>query len=190
MHLPTSKLEQRQEILAVHLRDETLDPTLDLAEWAKRTDKYSGSDLKNLCVAAALARIRDVVGGDAGLETLVSRGGSEDKPTEPTSSDSLKSDEDAAQVAEVAAETATPCRDEGDVDAATPKETSTDAPTVEFIPSLPPLLPSHFEAAMKQVSPSLTDEMQTLIELRKWDTQFGERKEGAPNKQLGWGFSV
>ncbi|KAJ3016449.1 hypothetical protein HKX48_004024 [Thoreauomyces humboldtii] len=198
------KLEQRQEILAVHLRDETLDPTLDLAEWAKRTDKYSGSDLKNLCVAAALARIRDVVGGDAGLETLVSRGGSEDKPTRPTSSDSLKSDEDTAQVAEVAAETATPCRDEGDVDAATPKvtggrnrrkrpsdqETSTDAPTVEVIPSLPPLLPSHFEAAMKQVSPSLTDEMQTLIELRKWDTQFGERKEGAPNKQLGWGFSV
>lgn len=45
--------------MKIHLKDETLDQSVDLAELAHRTPLYSGSDLKNLCVAAALACVRE-----------------------------------------------------------------------------------------------------------------------------------
>jgi SpoVK/Ycf46/Vps4 family AAA+-type ATPase len=55
--LPTE--DDRLSILKIHLKEEQLDPSVDLAELAKRTPLYSGSDLKNLSVAAALACVRE-----------------------------------------------------------------------------------------------------------------------------------
>lgn len=55
--LPTEK--DRLSILKIHLKEETLDQTIDLADLARRTPLYSGSDLKNMCVAAALACVRE-----------------------------------------------------------------------------------------------------------------------------------
>lgn len=49
----------RLAILSIHLRNESLDPDIDLAALAAQTPLYSGSDLKNLAVAAALACIRE-----------------------------------------------------------------------------------------------------------------------------------
>lgn len=55
--LPTE--QDRLAILKIHLKEETLDPAVDLAELARRTPLYSGSDLKNLSVSAALACVRE-----------------------------------------------------------------------------------------------------------------------------------
>ncbi|KAK2758304.1 hypothetical protein FQN54_004150 [Arachnomyces sp. PD_36] len=55
--LPTE--QDRHSILKLHLKEETIDPSVDLADLASRTPLYSGSDLKNLCVAAALACVRE-----------------------------------------------------------------------------------------------------------------------------------
>lgn len=49
----------REEILKIHLKDEQLDPEVSLSKLASETPFYSGSDLKNLCVAAALACVRE-----------------------------------------------------------------------------------------------------------------------------------
>ncbi|RDW90369.1 ATP-binding protein [Aspergillus mulundensis] len=51
--------QDRLAILKIHLKEEALDASVDLAELARRTPLYSGSDLKNLCVAAALACVRE-----------------------------------------------------------------------------------------------------------------------------------
>lgn len=51
--------EDRLSILKIHLKDEVLDASVDLAEIARRTPLYSGSDLKNLSVSAALACVRE-----------------------------------------------------------------------------------------------------------------------------------
>ncbi|KAF2116662.1 hypothetical protein BDV96DRAFT_572618 [Lophiotrema nucula] len=51
--LPTE--EDRKAILKIHLRGEQLDPSVDFDDLAKRTPLYSGSDLKNVAVSAALA---------------------------------------------------------------------------------------------------------------------------------------
>jgi len=55
--LPTEK--DREAILGIHLKNEILHPDIDLATLASQTPFYSGSDLKNLCVAAALACVRE-----------------------------------------------------------------------------------------------------------------------------------
>ncbi|KAI9884768.1 MAG: hypothetical protein M1823_003443 [Watsoniomyces obsoletus] len=55
--LPVEK--DREAILRIHLKDEILDPSVSLPDLAKRTTFYSGSDLKNLSVAAALACVRE-----------------------------------------------------------------------------------------------------------------------------------
>ncbi|KAI4149652.1 MAG: hypothetical protein LQ340_004515 [Diploschistes diacapsis] len=54
--LPTWK--DREAILKIHLKDEALDPSVSVSELANKTPFYSGSDLKNLCVAAALACVK------------------------------------------------------------------------------------------------------------------------------------
>ncbi|EFW98488.1 RNA polymerase 2 transcription factor related protein [Grosmannia clavigera kw1407] len=51
----------RLRILEVMLRDELLDSAVDLNQLAAETELYSGSDLKNLCVAAAMEAVREEV---------------------------------------------------------------------------------------------------------------------------------
>lgn len=55
--LPVEK--DRESILKIHLKEEILDDSVSLSDLAKNTPYYSGSDLKNLSVAAALACIRE-----------------------------------------------------------------------------------------------------------------------------------
>ena len=55
--LPVEK--DREAILKIHLKEEILDPEVSMTLLASQTPFYSGSDLKNLCVAAALACVRE-----------------------------------------------------------------------------------------------------------------------------------
>ncbi len=55
--LPTEK--DREAILRIHLKDEQLEPAISLPSLASQTPFYSGSDLKNLAVAAALSCVRE-----------------------------------------------------------------------------------------------------------------------------------
>ena len=55
--LPVAK--DRESILGIHLKNESLDPSVSLNILAEQTPLYSGSDLKNLSVAAALACVRE-----------------------------------------------------------------------------------------------------------------------------------
>lgn len=57
LDLPVEK--DREAILQMHLKDEILDSSISLAKLAKDTPYYSGSDLKNVSVAAALACVRE-----------------------------------------------------------------------------------------------------------------------------------
>ncbi|WVR04095.1 hypothetical protein IAU60_001094 [Kwoniella sp. DSM 27419] len=71
-------VEGRQAILDILLRGETLAEDVDLNKLAKETDGFSGSDLKHLCVSAALSAVKDIVqvpwakskaAGGVGLDT-------------------------------------------------------------------------------------------------------------------------
>ncbi|KAF2220973.1 P-loop containing nucleoside triphosphate hydrolase protein [Elsinoe ampelina] len=55
--LPTKT--DRESILRIHLTGETLHEQVSLSKLAEQTPFYSGSDLKNVCVAAALAAVKE-----------------------------------------------------------------------------------------------------------------------------------
>jgi SpoVK/Ycf46/Vps4 family AAA+-type ATPase len=51
--MPT--IEDRQAIFRIYLKNEQLDDDVDIADLARRSQSCTGSDIKNLCVSAALA---------------------------------------------------------------------------------------------------------------------------------------
>lgn len=104
------------EILKILLKDEQYE--VSLPEIAKSTEYYSGSDLKNVCVTAALKAIQEQVNAKTNSSIVL---------------------------------------------------------TME-----------HFKEALKMVPPSLSEEMGTLTEIRKWDSQFGDGKK---KKKTSIGFS-
>jgi SpoVK/Ycf46/Vps4 family AAA+-type ATPase len=54
-------MDGREAILKIHLKGETLGDDVNLAELAKRTYDYTGSDLRDLVYSAALTAVRDMV---------------------------------------------------------------------------------------------------------------------------------
>ncbi|KAI8651183.1 AAA domain-containing protein [Fusarium keratoplasticum] len=65
---------QREGILRIHLRDESLGPDVTVEELAKLTDSYSGSDLKSLCVSAAMAAVYESIYGNTSLSGKIKAG--------------------------------------------------------------------------------------------------------------------
>lgn len=125
--LPTE--QDRLAILKIHLKDEALDPSVDLASLASRTPLYSGSDLKNLSVAAALACVRE--------------------------------ENEAAK------------QREGD--------------EAEKYPSKRTLTGAHFERALGEISASINEDMSSMAAIKKFDEQYGDRKNR--RKKQGYGFT-
>ncbi|KAI0389686.1 P-loop containing nucleoside triphosphate hydrolase protein [Xylariaceae sp. FL0594] len=68
--LPVEK--DRAAILRIHLRGEKLDEVDMIDEIARRTPLYSGSDLKNVCVAAAMAAVRETLDAEISASTSTS----------------------------------------------------------------------------------------------------------------------
>ncbi|PJF16995.1 hypothetical protein PSACC_03193 [Paramicrosporidium saccamoebae] len=80
----------RMQILALLLKDDFLAASVSLMDIALRCENYSGSDLKNMCMAAAMRSLRrvravDTVGVSVGIAANMSAG--------PTSERSMKSAE-------------------------------------------------------------------------------------------------
>ncbi|KAK5044779.1 hypothetical protein LTR84_010435 [Exophiala bonariae] len=59
LFLDLPSVGMRQKILQIMLRDEQVAEDVDLASIAIAAEKFSGSDLKNVCLAAALRAVRD-----------------------------------------------------------------------------------------------------------------------------------
>lgn len=130
--LPTEK--DRLEILRIHLRHEKLDPDVQLPEIAKKTAFYSGSDLKNVAVAAALNAVRE--------ENEAAKQYRLDNP---------------------------------------------DAEKAYQYPEKRVLTMKHFDKALEEISASISEDMSSLKEIKKFDEQYGDRK-GRKKKAPKWGF--
>ncbi len=123
---------EREAILRIVLKDETLDKSVDLSRLAAETELYSGSDLKNLCVAAAMEAVRE---------------------------------ENRLMDAH-------------------------DGPADEFVfPERRILTDSHFRTAMREISASISEDMESLKAIRKFDAQYGDSGRKRKKKQA-MGFEV
>ncbi|PUU74159.1 hypothetical protein B9Z19DRAFT_1093546 [Tuber borchii] len=128
--LPT--VDDRREILKIHLAAEILAPSVSLQSLAEQTTLFSGSDLKNLCVSAALACVR----------------------------------EENAAAAKAKAE----------------EQSFT-------FPEKRTLEEKHFQKALQEITASISDDMSSLIAIRKFDEKYGE-KSGGRKKKPHWGFGI
>ncbi|KAJ3337621.1 hypothetical protein HDU93_000764 [Gonapodya sp. JEL0774] len=162
----------RAKILGTHLGDEILDASVSLDDIARRTPLYSGSDLRNMCIAAALASVKEnVVRGRMGLPMLVDKVDIGADLREEVLKSIGNIEDWAGYVAEAdgAHGTAATLDNEvGGPDRVLTKE--------------------HFEIALKEIPASITDETDMLVELRKWDKQFGSGSAVREKGKRVWGF--
>ncbi|KAJ7632559.1 hypothetical protein FB45DRAFT_912768 [Roridomyces roridus] len=126
---------EREEILKILLRDETLESC------QKKTESFSGSDLKHLCVAAALDAVKEnvVVPWSTAAATDSSSATAEDGAVPPP---------------------------------------PTTVPRTLHI--------RHFDKAFKEITPSSSEVLGSLADLRKWNAEFGEGR-GNKKRQQVWG---
>ncbi|KAK1761302.1 hypothetical protein QBC47DRAFT_419696 [Echria macrotheca] len=126
---------EREGILKVMLKDEVLGEDVDLARLAGETELYSGSDLKNVCVAAAMEAVREEVR----------------------------------------------------------EKEAWDEKEGEYVfPERRVLKGKHFEKAMREISASISEDMDSLKAIRKFDEQYGDAGRGRGRKKgrRGMGFEV
>jgi len=125
--LPTEA--DRFEILKIHLRHENMSDDVNLSDLAKQTPFYSGSDLKNVAVAAALNAVRE--------------------------------ENEAAK------------RHQGEEPYQYPEKRT--------------LTAKHFDKALEEISASISEDMTSLRDIKKFDEQYGD-KRGRKRRTPKWGF--
>ncbi|KAL1648843.1 hypothetical protein SLS58_002023 [Diplodia intermedia] len=183
--LPTQK--DRESILKIHLKDEQLDPAIKLDQLAKDTPFYSGSDLKNLCVAAALTCVREendyVAAARAHQEAVAEAAAAAAAASPPATEEGSKDDGAQGQTVATSGHGSAADAAKGVVsDSPSPSE------PVPY-PAKRTLLAHHFEKAMQEISASISEDMATLTAIRKFDEQYGD-KRGNRRKKSSWGFNV
>ena len=127
--LPTEA--DRMEILKIHLRHEAIADDVDLADLAKNTPFYSGSDLKNVAVAAAMNAVRE--------ENELAKKHTGNEPYRH--------------------------------------------------PERRTLTKVHFDRAQEDISASISEDMASLRDIKKFDEQYGD-KRGKKKKVPRMGFPV
>lgn len=167
------------EILKILLRDESLGADLDPKNIARRTDGFSGSDLKrrfrplkhgsrvlmarfaDLCVSAAL---------DAVKEHVVVPWSK--PPPENLVEGTIVSDTKVSQSAQTPSTASNTAED----DVVPPPAV---APRILYL--------RHFTKALKEITPSSSSEGSgTLADLKKWNEEFGEGRSNKKRQQV-WG---
>ena len=121
--------DDRAAIMRLLLRGEQLAPEISLDEIADQTPFYSGSDLKNMCVAAAMVAVED----------------------ENTAANAWE------------------------------------GPEPYQYPERRTLQQRHFEQALKQIPASISEDMETLRLIRRFDEEYGNRRKGSGRKTMGFG---
>ncbi|KAJ3862484.1 hypothetical protein EV359DRAFT_45080 [Lentinula novae-zelandiae] len=155
---------ERQEILKILLRDEVLGDDVDIGVLAKQTESFSGSDLKHLCVSAAL----DAVKEDIKLPWQVS-----------SSPDSLDSPATHDQSKDEQVGTSPPLEE-------MPQPSDVKSTHSNSSSHLRTLARRHFDKALKEITPSSSESLGSLADLRKWNEEFGEGRKDRKRKSI-WG---
>lgn len=182
----------RAKILRIITRDEELGPDVDLEALAALLQGYSGSDLRNLCIAAAYNPIREHLKAEkGGKATKGSAAAAKSDSAQAVASvnDTAKSATggDLPGADAVVVVTDAPAPSAGS--AATPDgyassdDSSDDEDPLRSVmlipdevptPSIRPLLQADFLKAKDEVSSSVSEDAVSIAELRKWGEEYGD----------------
>jgi SpoVK/Ycf46/Vps4 family AAA+-type ATPase len=172
--LPTQT--DRKEIVRIHLKGEQLDESVDLEDIAKRTPFYSGSDLKNIAVSAALACVKEE-NEQAAIAAA--------KAVEPLSSSSEDSESSANSSTSPSTFTSSTSTSQPSTPAKPPHLVRGQSYT---FPEKRILHSRHFDKALQEISASISEDMSSLSAIKKFDEQYGDRKGNKRRKDFGFGM--
>ncbi|KAF2708349.1 AAA-domain-containing protein [Pleomassaria siparia CBS 279.74] len=246
--LPTQ--EDRREILKIHLKGEQLDESVDLEDLSKRTPLYSGSDLKNVAVSAALACVKEenenaAIAAAKAASEAEAEAEAEAESQAKAASETAGETDTSATATETKAKSETLATEADTEEPTTEEDTETSNPATEekesedpgataatiaqvealltkaekalnLTPSTTPPPPSqvsppstpprlvrgqkytfperrilharHFDAALLDISASISEDMASLGAVKKFDEQYGDRK--GRRKKNAYGFGV
>jgi SpoVK/Ycf46/Vps4 family AAA+-type ATPase len=174
--LPTQA--DRKEILRIHLKGEQLDESVDLDDIAKRTPFYSGSDLKNIAVSAALACVKEE-NEQAAIAAAKANAEAESANSESNTTDSSSSTT-SASTPEPTSSKSQP--------APTPSPPHLVRGQSYSFPEKRTLHSRHFDKALQEISASISEDMSSLNAIKKFDEQYGDRKGNKRRKDFGFGM--
>jgi len=166
--------ESRERILRTLLAKEKLEEGFDFKELATMTDGYTGSDLKNLCTAAAFRPVRDFLKTEQEKEKAKKKGAEkkeEEKKEEEKKEEEKNEDRGESENSEQSSK-----------DGAEIKEDKKEE-VEETVITLRPLTMEDLKQAKNQISPSFASEGVGMNELKEWNELYGEggsRKKQSP----------
>lgn len=160
---------ERAEILKIMLRDEILSPSVDLQKLARDTASFSGSDLKHLCVSAALNAVKERVVVPWSISGKL---GSSSAPKKETETEQAT----ASTFTDNSAETAL-----GTQEAASGEPNDAEAAAIRI------LRPHNFAQALTEITPTASDSLSALV--KKWNDDFGEGRKDRKKQQV-WGKGI
>lgn len=183
----------RIKVLRVILQHEQLLDNFDFDELARLAEGYSGSDLHNLCVAAAYRPIRDFLEAEKKEKAKLAQQEEEAKQAGDKQGDSgapaAAGDKQGISGAPAAADAAKAAGAPPAADAAATTEPDSGAASQQQAaakaspsgngdkapaPTLRPLTLEDFKAAMEQVGASVSQDAHHMSELKQWNEQYGE----------------
>lgn len=192
--LPTQA--DRKEILRIHLKGEQLDTSIDLDDLAKRTPFYSGSDLKNVAVSAALACVKEEneVAAKAAAEATLTTAAPSEAPAESEHEGDSSSTPAFTHHTSPPSPPPRPSFPTPPSSDSVPSSSASPAHLIRGIPyNFPPirtLMPRHFDAALQEISASISEDMSSLSAIKKFDEQFGDKKGKKGKKGFGFGENM
>ncbi|KAJ1307083.1 hypothetical protein OPQ81_001202 [Rhizoctonia solani] len=163
--------DAREAILRILLKDEQLESDVSLTDLAHLTPHFSGSDLKHLCVMAAFESVKELAN-----VTWANKKGQEPKPNSVFSSFGVSSP--AASDSGKGC-TPTPGLTEGLAEPSSKLSSDSDSPQTDPAPQARKLAKRHFTQSLKQVRASTSETQSSLIELRRWNNQFGSGNQSS-----------
>ncbi|KAF1999111.1 AAA-domain-containing protein [Amniculicola lignicola CBS 123094] len=187
--LPTQ--EDRHKILQIHLRDEQLDSSVDLEDLSKRTPFYSGSDLKNIAVSAALACVKEENEQAAMAALDAAKAAAETAATASPESPSTSPTPDSEQSPKPDSKPAPPPTPTPSAPPSPPTSHSFLMPGVKYdFPDKRTLSKRHFDKALHEISASISEDMSSLKAMQKFDEQYGDRKGRKKKNTYGFGVGI
>ena len=154
----------RAKILELMLKKERLEEGFSMSELAKRTEGFTGSDLKSLSLAAAFRRIHDFLEEEKKQVEREEKGKGVEKEGKKKSKDEKKSEDEekkSSKKVDLLSENFEVSEEE-----------------LRKAPELRPLRLEDFVESMKEVKASVSEDSFSVAELRRWNQMFGAGSGG------------
>jgi len=170
--LPDS--ENRKKILKVILQDEELTPNVNIDEISNLTEGFSGSDLKNLCIAAAYQSIRDYLKKEKNKKRKSCEEVYEtNKKIKLESGEVLLPNNDMMEVSKDENENNQNENNQNENNQIENNHNENNRKENDQT-SLRPLESSDFTKALSEISASVSENAFAISELRRWNEMYGE----------------